>query len=157
MAEPREGWHGTQLSGRADPSARQFFAFFLRLQMARSCSRAFGVFLETPLSESFFIHLLPTCTNEHKTLVSLGAGSVRRGSTHVALKLCSLSMYCITYRSFRRSRTYSRSISGYKAAHSGSLCVSTSFGFGAMNATGQLGREANMGISIRLCIRTIVV
>ena len=60
-------------------------------------------------------------------------------------------MRCITYRSFRRSHTYSRLISGYNAAHSKSLCISIGCGFGAMDSIGQLGRGANMGVVILLC------
>ena len=52
-------------------------------------------------------------------------------------------MYCTIYLSFRRSRTYSRSISEYIAAHS--LCVGTSWGAGMAGATGQRGRGTNSG------------
>jgi len=64
--------------------------------------------------------------------------------TYVALKLCSLSMYCMTYRSLRRSPTYSRWISGYIAAHSESLCVAAGSG-GVTDATAPPGRGANKG------------
>jgi len=55
-------------------------------------------------------------------------------------------MYCMIYRSFRRSRTYNRSISECIAAHS--LCVGTRCGAGMMGATGQRGRATNSGIVI---------
>jgi hypothetical protein len=58
-------------------------------------------------------------------------------------------MNCMIYRSFRRSRTYSRSILGYMATHSNSLCINADCGLGVINVVDSpLGREANMGIVI---------
>ena len=72
-----------------------------------------------------------------------------RGSSYVALKSCSLSMNCMIYRSFRRSRTHSRSISGYMATHSNSLCINADCGLGVINvADSPLGRGANVGFVI---------
>ena len=76
-------------------------------------------------------------------------GRILRGSSYVALKSCSLSMSCMIYRSFRRSRTYSRSISGYMATHSNSLCINADCGLGVINvADSPPDRGANMGIVI---------
>lgn len=67
-------------------------------------------------------------------------------SAYVALKAYSLSIYCMTYRSFRRSRIYSRSIWGYTAIHSDSLCPRT--GSGGAITTDWPGRGAKKGTII---------
>ncbi len=72
---------------------------------------------------------------------------------YVALKAYSLSIYCMTYRSFRRSRTYSRSISGYTVIHSESLCAKAGSG-GATDKTGLPGRGANKGAIMVACIES---